>query len=127
MTPHYLSFNRMGNAQQHDRVASFKRPPFAVEYTAAPVSSVVADITPGAPTTGDVPATPTTVVFTVPVPMLRKEEKLLTRVIVKLQPPEGEGWKLYEKSYGSVYHRDHTKMYWSRELTEDDFCKQVKL
>jgi hypothetical protein len=113
----------MGNAQQPPRVV--KRPPFCVEYTPTPVSGVVANVTPGAPTAGDLPASATTVIYTVPV--LKKNEALLTRVIVKLVPPEGEGWKLYEKSYGDVYNRHHTNMYWSRELKQSDFADQVKL
>lgn len=53
--------------------------------------------------------------------MLKKGETLLQRVIVKLEPPEGEGWKLYEKCYDSIYDRNPSKMYWSRKLNPDDF------
>lgn len=114
----------MGNEQQRQRaVHTHKRVPFAIEYTATPVPGVATSVTPGAPGASDLSPASTTVVTAVPVPVLKQGETLLTRVIVKLEPPEGEGWTLYQKSYGSIYKLDHTKVYWSRELNEDDFTR----
>lgn len=111
-----LSFISMGNAQERRFPTSA---PLYIKSAVADGSTVVASLTPGAPTTGDITAP--TVVQYVPVPVLRKEETLLTRVLLKLVPPEGEGWKLYEKSYGDVYNRDPSKMYWARDLCNADF------
>ncbi len=109
----------MGNAHEVRTLTMvpINQPP---KSTGVDVSGILATLTPGAPTVCDRNPAATAVVYA-PLPVLRKEEKLLQRVIVKLVAPEGKGWKLYEKSYGSIYERDHTKTYWARNLNEDDF------